>query len=62
MLGGTDLQELLVKPKETVAAWHSAEPDLWSLVNEITWSFARKRTVKFGSDSQSQCRIIYYNY
>lgn len=28
MLGGSDLQKLLVKPKETVAAWHSAEPDL----------------------------------
>lgn len=62
MLGDTDLQELLVKPKENVAAWHSAEPDLCSLVNEINWSFARKRTVKFGSDRHCQCRIIYYKY
>lgn len=28
MLGGSDLQKLLAKPKETVAASRSAEPDL----------------------------------
>lgn len=62
MLGGAELKELLVKPKETVSAQHSAEPDLWSPDNKINWSFAKMRTVEFGAVSQCQCRIIYCKY
>lgn len=56
MLGGAELKELLVKPRET------AEPDLWSPDNKINWSFAKIRTVEFGSVSQCQCRMIYCKY
>lgn len=62
MLGGAELRMLLVKLKETASPRRSPEPDLWSPDNEINWSFAKTRTVEFGSVSQCQCRMICCKY